>query len=223
MATCPLCQSRKGKRVCPAKRATICPVCCGEKRMIEIECPADCSWLGPGVENELRREAVGYVHKQEPRKASRWVNAIRRYGYLFEIIERAVAGSPIPSLQDEELLAALGAARRTFESEGKGILYDDTPEGPTLQALTREIVQSVRGFLKRIEEERAKLGAGAQLPVLRPDDIVECLAVLEDRCAYHIERKAEAGSLVEHLRRVHPKRPKGSPAEEPEPPRIVIG
>ena len=223
MAACPLCQSRKGKRACPAKGAAICPVCCGEKRMIEIECPADCSWLGAGVENELRREAVGYVHKQEPRKASRWVSAIRRYGYLFEIIERAIANSPIPSLQDAELLAALGAARRTFESEAKGILYDDMPESPTLQALTREIVQGVRGFLKRLDEERAKLGAGAQLPVVRPEDIVECLAVLEDRCSYHIERKTEAGPLVEHLRRVHPKAPKGATAQDPAPPRIVIG
>jgi hypothetical protein len=43
---CVKCGLRKGKRACPALKGDICPQCCGEHRLKEIACPADCSWLG---------------------------------------------------------------------------------------------------------------------------------------------------------------------------------
>src|SRR5690242_17610531 len=42
---CPICHERKAKRFCPAKGAQICAVCCGTKRLVEINCPADCVYL----------------------------------------------------------------------------------------------------------------------------------------------------------------------------------
>ena len=44
-AVCPLCGRRKPRRACPAQAASICSVCCGTKRLIEIACPPDCTWL----------------------------------------------------------------------------------------------------------------------------------------------------------------------------------
>ena len=43
--SCPLCRERKGKRHCPAKDERICSVCCGGKRLVEIDCPRDCAYL----------------------------------------------------------------------------------------------------------------------------------------------------------------------------------
>src|SRR5947208_7808102 len=45
MAMCPLCSSRPAKRYCPAVADQICPVCCGTKREIEIDCPGACPYL----------------------------------------------------------------------------------------------------------------------------------------------------------------------------------
>ena len=42
---CPLCGERKAKRACPALNRHICAVCCGTKRLVEINCPADCVYL----------------------------------------------------------------------------------------------------------------------------------------------------------------------------------
>ena len=42
---CPVCNSRKAKRACPALGKQICAVCCGTKRLVEIACPADCGYL----------------------------------------------------------------------------------------------------------------------------------------------------------------------------------
>lgn len=52
MATCVLCKGKKSKRLCPAIDNGICPVCCGVKRGIEIECPEDCSFYIQGRLNE---------------------------------------------------------------------------------------------------------------------------------------------------------------------------
>lgn len=43
---CHVCTQRKGKRVCPARSAPICPRCCAQSRVVEIDCPVDCSFLG---------------------------------------------------------------------------------------------------------------------------------------------------------------------------------
>src|SRR5678810_886791 len=45
MARCPLCTERSAKRFCPAKQTSICAVCCGTKREVEIDCPSSCVYL----------------------------------------------------------------------------------------------------------------------------------------------------------------------------------
>ena len=45
MAKCSHCRQRKSKRVCPALRAELCPLCCGRLREREVGCPPDCPHL----------------------------------------------------------------------------------------------------------------------------------------------------------------------------------
>ncbi|MEA3356236.1 MAG: hypothetical protein U9Q23_02680 [Candidatus Bipolaricaulota bacterium] len=42
---CKYCGKRKGIRFCPALGGMICSRCCGEHRLIDIECPEDCPHL----------------------------------------------------------------------------------------------------------------------------------------------------------------------------------
>jgi hypothetical protein len=46
VSTCNHCGERKGKRSCPALAGAICSRCCGQHRLVEIACPADCVHLG---------------------------------------------------------------------------------------------------------------------------------------------------------------------------------
>ena len=57
MAKCPKCNSRKGKRLCPALSAQICSLCCGEHRLRTIPCPSDCSYLD-GESYQTRKRGV---------------------------------------------------------------------------------------------------------------------------------------------------------------------
>ena len=42
---CSLCGRRRGRRACPALGESICAACCGTKRLVEISCPPECSYL----------------------------------------------------------------------------------------------------------------------------------------------------------------------------------
>ena len=54
MAKCGLCSAKKGKRYCASLDNIICPVCCGENRMIKIDCIDDCRYL-EGVSYQQKR------------------------------------------------------------------------------------------------------------------------------------------------------------------------
>jgi len=221
MAACPLCRSRKGKRSCPALRATICSVCCGEKRLVEIACPSDCVYLEQGTRNDMSREAADYLRHQEPQKALRWIRAVEGLGFLLEVIERSIASSSLRDLEDADLLLALTSARKTFESESKGVIYEDLPTAPSLQLLTRSIMDAVRVLAKefaRVREQAGAEGAGL-LPEWGPAEAAHGLEVLAERCEFHLKRREEAGSYVAYLRRVYPP---GAQEAASDAPRIIL-
>ncbi len=62
MAKCASCNSRKGKRNCPALGNVICSQCCGSKRANEIDCPDDCFYLGKSIQY--------FSHRQEAKSTS---------------------------------------------------------------------------------------------------------------------------------------------------------
>ncbi len=56
MAKCASCGERKGNRLCPALKASICSLCCGTKREKEIHCLESCQYLKSGKDYQLGRE-----------------------------------------------------------------------------------------------------------------------------------------------------------------------
>ena len=121
-----------------------------------------------------------------------------------EGIERIVSAAP-RSIEDDDLAAAIESARKTFDSESKGVIYESLPTSPTAEALARGLLGGVRALLKTMDEQRARGGPAARsLPEWGAVEAAHCFAVLGERCDYHIKRKDEAGSLVAHLRRIYP-------------------
>ncbi len=137
--TCPLCRQRKGKRACPAKSATICPHCCGTKRQVEIDCPADCVWLGAhagawsGRETERRRDLM--------RVAPHLRGLSDPQSRLFFLTLVGVDGirAKRRDLDDRMLADAVSALRRTVETRARGVLYEHAPEDLRAQGLVAEL------------------------------------------------------------------------------------
>ncbi len=149
MAACPLCRQRKGKRACPAKGELICAACCGAKRRIEIDCPEDCVWLGAhagaweGRETERTRDLRRLAPHLE-----RLSDAQARLLFLSLVGVTALRGRR-RDLDDELLLEATAALRKTVETKEKGILYEHPAEDLRAQGLVPEL----RGLFEAKDEQ----------------------------------------------------------------------
>lgn len=55
MALCHHCGRRKAKRHCPALRAELCQLCCGEIRQKRVNCPSSCPYLQHQTYQEQRK------------------------------------------------------------------------------------------------------------------------------------------------------------------------
>ena len=87
---CPVCNSRKARRACPALGQTICPVCCATKRLVEINCPSDCPHL-----TAAREHPAAVVKRQQERDVAVLMPTIRelteRQYQLFFLFQTAIA------------------------------------------------------------------------------------------------------------------------------------
>lgn len=207
-ASCPLCTQRKGRRACPAKGASICSVCCGSKRRVEIDCPADCVWLAgahdaswDGRETERRRDArrLGpHLQRLSREQADLFFLALVGLGAL-----RARRRD----LDDALLSAAVSALRKTVETRQRGVLYDHPAEDLRAQGLLLEL----RGLFEAKGEEGR--------PVAPNDrDLGPVLAALEGALADVRRESGGRTAFLDTARRVV-----GAPASAPAPePRLVL-
>ena len=145
---CPLCSARAGKRYCPAKDRSICAVCCGTKREIEIDCPSGCTYLKASRSYEADKPVIDPQLAAKTRKYDN--NFIARYEYVLAamnaaIVDERLASPWIVDLDVIEVYKALAATMRTLAS---GIYYDTLPEGPARLSLFHRLKDALEELMK---------------------------------------------------------------------------
>lgn len=126
---CPLCKQRRARRACPALGQHICAVCCGTKRLVEIECPADCSYLASAQEHP-----AAVTVRQRQRDWNTAVHLMRdfneRQSQLFSLVASSlVQYKPLElhRIVDEDVGDAAAALAATFETASRGVIYEHRP------------------------------------------------------------------------------------------------
>ena len=126
---CPLCNQRKAKRACPALGKQICAVCCGTKRLVEISCPSDCTYLA-----SARHHPPAVVQRQQEHDRSLLLPVLagmsERQARLFLMLAATVARHRADSLQklvDGDIAQAAEALAATLETSARGIVYEHQP------------------------------------------------------------------------------------------------
>jgi hypothetical protein len=139
--TCPLCEQRKGKRQCPAVGASICPVCCGTKRLVEIRCPESCPYLA-----EAKRHPPAVRQRQQQQDVSMLLPLMRdltdrqsRFFLLFQSLTLGHQSDPLQPLTDGDLADAAAALAATLETAAKGVIYEQTPQSLPAQRLAAQM------------------------------------------------------------------------------------
>ena len=131
MARCWSCEKVRGKRVCPARGgALICSRCCGTKRQVEIQCPADCAFLH-GADPSFRPDSQ---KREEARFLSRFLSLNERQVVFMLFLHHLLLSqrARFDGLADLELAEVVGAAAKTLETQEKGIVYRHPTSSPHL-------------------------------------------------------------------------------------------
>ena len=134
---CPLCGSRRARRACPAVGKQICAVCCGTKRLVEIQCPSDCVYLATA-----REHPPAAILRRQQRDVELLVRFMRdlnqRQSELFFLIDAFLLRYHPPELQpliDDDVIEAAAALAATSETATRGVIYEHRPPSPPAERL----------------------------------------------------------------------------------------
>ena len=216
---CPLCGTRRARRSCPAVGQQICAVCCGTKRLVQIQCPADCAYLA-----SAREHPAAVVVRQQHRDVSCVAQSIRdfsdRQSDLFFLITTTLVAYKPPELQpiiDDDVADAMDAMAGTLETAARGVIYDHRPASlpaERLVVMLKPLVEeSGRGLGSSFEREAAAV-------MRRIAEVTR-----ETRAADPTNRRAFLDMLARVLTRTGAKvGPGGNPDEAPaaEPSRLIV-
>jgi hypothetical protein len=195
---CVLCNTRKGKRFCPAKGAPICPQCCGEKRILEIDCPESCPYLQVGRSHEARHENMRHLRTADPAK-------LQARARLFDLFEPQIARIEyllarqrhrVRDLRDAEAAEALDLLIATYRTEDRGILYEQASSNLRVDALRRELRDALQELREPKDERQERL---------RLSDLIACLEMVREILASHMQAGESPSSYVDFLARMMPR------------------
>jgi len=166
---CPLCRTRKAKRACPALNQSICAVCCGTKRLTEINCPETCSYLSTS------RSHPPAVVQRRQEKDLRFVLPLlaeltdQQYQLLlfFQGLVVQHAASAVPSLVDSDVAEATAALASTLETAGKGIIYQHQAASLPAQRLVTRLETAFRELAKQAGSAAAVIERDAAVALRR--------------------------------------------------------
>jgi hypothetical protein len=146
---CPICQKRKAKRLCPAKAATICSVCCGTEREVTIDCPSDCSYLvASRAYDEAHREIdwskLPFADVKVPPAF------VRSHGPLLGAISYAMClyARDNRPLVDADVIAALQALAESYRTLASGLYYEKPPDYALQRGLYNALKASLEDYKK---------------------------------------------------------------------------
>jgi hypothetical protein len=209
--SCPICRQRKPKRQCPALGRQICSVCCGTKRLTEIACPADCSYL---VASKAHPPAV--VQRRHQRDVERLLPFLRgltepQFALLL-LFHSGTAGfrrTAVPQVTDADVVDAAGTLAATLETVERGIIYEHRPTSLPAERLAGEY----RRLLAQLEGDR---------PGRYGRDAAAALRVLERAARESSPPGSPPTAFLELMDRVSARstepgtsEPAGGPATEP--------
>jgi hypothetical protein len=163
--SCPLCRSRKERRFCPALQQTICPVCCGTKRLTEIQCTDDCAYL-----SSAREHPAAAVKRQQEHDVAILLPTLHglseRQHQLFFLFQSLIARHTpegFTRLVDDDVAEAAGAVAATLETAARGVIYDHATQSLPAQRLATEM----KTMLAEMRQQGAKVYDREAAMVLR--------------------------------------------------------
>jgi hypothetical protein len=209
---CPICETRKGARYCPAKGEKICALCCGREREVTISCPADCAYLlaAHRYEEQHKRALPADTPFLEERVPQDIVYTHQQLlaALAFQIAKFANGQS---STADPDVLSSLAALAASYKTLQSGLVYERPPDIP----VQRQLYLALSGYLGEIKQKAAESGnSGA----VKDQAIFQVIVFLYRMGLLRSNGRPRSRGFIEFLRSQFPQ------AEElkREEPRIIV-
>lgn len=152
---CPLCRTRKARRGCPALGQTICAVCCATKRLTEIACPPDCTYLA-----SAREHPAAVVRRQQERDVALLLPTLQglteRQHQLFFMFQTLIARHKpdgFARVLDDDVAQAAEAVAATLETAARGVIYEHAAHSLPAQRIAAEM----QTLLAEMRQQGAKV------------------------------------------------------------------
>jgi len=172
--SCVICEKRKEKRFCPAVHGRICPQCCGEQREVTLDCPSDCPYLRQAREHEKPRSLENLAHAELFPRVEIGDQFLYEHEHLLIGLSFALTKSARAdrALTDTELISALTAMAKTYDTlVNSGLHYETPVAGMSQQAVAAEVQQILKEYR---ETEEKNLGYSR----LRDSEVLKGLVFL---------------------------------------------
>ena len=208
--SCAICKKRKEKRFCPAIHGRICPQCCGEQREVTLDCPSGCVYLQQAREHEKQRS----IGDMNPADLFVQVEVEDQFLYQHEhllmgltfALSKSVRADR--SLNDPDLIAALTALTKTWETlVNSGLHYENPIASPAQHA----VVDEVQNMVKEYREAEQKHVGYVQL---RDSEVLRALVFLVRMAHGRTSGRPKSRAFVDFLLAQFPEKPSGIAAPE---------
>lgn len=193
--SCALCHARKEKRFCPALHDRICAQCCGQAREVTIDCPSDCVYLQQAREHEKPRSAEEldpaalFAQVEVPRQFV-YENEHLLVGLSFALAKSARADRAI---NDQDMIAALTAAARTYETlANSGLHYQVSAGSLGQQAIVAELEKTLKEY-RELEQKHRGFSS------LRDSDVLRALVFLVRMAHARTSGRPKSRALIDSL------------------------
>ncbi|MBI1745650.1 MAG: hypothetical protein HYR55_03580 [Acidobacteria bacterium] len=190
---CVVCNRKKAKRHCPAKFGSICSTCCGAKRIIEIQCPDDCTYLISGRDHRAQEVFARQRAKSDSIQLRKDSEIMNKFGDFMCYLQFMLVALRKDNrrMTDAETLAGVGLLLKTYETENKGILYEYHSPRAEVEAI-------VLGLHRAIQKYRSE-----ETPIA-PRHIVNCLELLNADLDFHCQENKSTTSYLELITQFFP-------------------
>jgi len=203
---CILCDKRKPKRYCPAKRTSICPVCCGEKRGVEINCPLDCQYYVEGLKQHQQKMMQQRIKKEGAGSYVRKADLYKHNPELFAHLEKGFVTifRADKNLTNKDLVTGLDLAMKTLETEKKGLLYQHQSGNNYADEISNHTLSIVNEY-----KDNSEMGANR----ITLDFGIKVVKEFLDEATFYMENDVNPKSYLIHLMRYHPEEEAPAQAE----------
>ncbi|HEX3351424.1 MAG TPA: hypothetical protein VHS34_01275 [Terriglobales bacterium] len=203
--SCAICEKRKEKRFCPAIHGRICPQCCGEQREVTLDCPSDCVYLQQAREHEKPRGMSDVNPADIFLQVEIGDEFLYRHEHLIMGLTYALAKRVRAdrSLKDSDLIAAVAALAKTWETLVNSGLHYEMPIASTAQ---HAVAVEVQNMLKEYREAEQKHVGYVQL---RDSEVLRALVFLVRMAHGRTSGRPKSRAFIDFLLAQFPEKPGG--------------